>query len=194
MKQNNKATVLIPSDMVAFPFHKQLITFLSGETGPTMVNATEMAKAFGHNKRPQYWLHTQQAKEYISALSKARNLAFDNLVIVKRGAATNGGGTWLHSDLAIEFARWLSPEFSIWCNDIIKALMQRIDLGNGVILRMQQLARLEAEHPELLGEEDDEYVDAEEVETADMEAKIAELKAEIARSEADDKRRRYESQ
>ena len=192
MKQNDKATVLIPSDMVAFPFHKQLITFLSGETGPTMVNATEMAKAFG--KRTRDWLRSQQAKEYISALSKARKCAFDDLVIVKRGAATNGGGTWLHSDLAIEFARWLSPEFSIWCNDIIKALMQRIDLGNGVILRMQQLARLEAEHPELLGEEDDEYVDAEEVETADMEAKIAELKAEIARSEADDKRRRYESQ
>lgn len=192
MKQNDKATVLIPSDMIAFPFHKQLITFLSGECGPTMVNATEMAKAFG--KRPVEWLRSQQAKEYISALSKVRKCTFDDMVIVKRGAATNGGGTWLHSDLAIEFARWLSPEFSIWCNDIIKALMQRIDLGNGVILRMQQLARLDAEHPELLGEEDDEYVDAEEVETADMEAKIAELKAEIERSEADDKRRRYESQ
>lgn len=192
MKHNDKATVLIPSDMVAFPFHKQLITFLSGETGPTMVNATQMAKIFG--KQPRDWLVNKQAKEYINAYSTIKGIPLIDLVIVKRGAATNGGGTWLHSDLAIEFARWLSPEFSIWCNDIIKALMQRIDLGNGVILRMQQLARLEAEHPELLGEEDDEYVDAEEVETADMEAKIAELKAEIARSEADDKRRRYESQ
>lgn len=190
MKQNDKATVLIPSDMVAFPFHKELITFLSGETGPTMVNATEMAKAFG--KRTRDWLRSQQAKEYIKALCEARKCASQDLVIVKKG--TRIQGTWLHSDLAIEFARWLSPEFSIWCNDIIKALMQRVDLGNGVILRMQQLARLEAEHPELLGEDDDEYVDAEEVETADMEAKIAELKAEIARSEADDKRRRYECQ
>ncbi len=191
MKQNDKATVLIPSDMIAFPFHKQLITFLSGETGPTMVNATEMAKAFG--KRTRDWLRSQQAKDYIKAFCKARKCALQNVVVVQKGTRTRGG-TWLHSDLAIEFARWLSPEFSIWCNDIIKALMQRIDLGNGVILRMQQLARLDAEHPELLGEEDDEYVDAEEVETADMEAKIAELKAEIARSEADDKRRRYESQ
>lgn len=189
MKQNDKATVLIPSDMVAFPFNKELITFLSGETGPTMVNATEMAKAFG--EQPRNWLRTQQAKDYIKAYSTVKHICLTDLVIVKRGG--NNQGTWLHSDLAIEFARWLSPEFSIWCNDIIKALMQRIDLGNGVILRMQQLARLEAEHPELLGEEDDEYVDAEEVETADMEAKIAELKAEIARSEADDKRRRYES-
>ena len=190
MKQNDKALVLNPSDMAVFPFHKKLITFLSGECGPTVVNATEMAKAFG--KRPKDWLINKQAKEYISVYSTVRGIPLTDLVIVKRGG--NNQGTWLHSDLAIEFARWLSPEFSIWCNDIIKALMQRIDLGNGVILRMQQLARLDAEHPELLGEEDDEYVDAEEVETADMEAKIAELKAEIARSEADDKRRRYESQ
>lgn len=192
MKQNDKATVLIPSDMVAFQFHKQLITFLSGETGPTMVNATEMTKAFG--KRPVDWLRTKQAKEYIKVFCEVKKCTSQNIVVVQKGTRTRAQGTWLHSDLAIEFARWLSPEFSIWCNDIIKALMQRIDLGNGVILRMQQLARLDAEHPELLGEEDDEYVDAEEVEIADMEAKIAELKAEIARSEADDKRRRYESQ
>lgn len=190
MKQIEKTAVLNTSDMVSFPFHKELITFLSGETGPTMVNATEMAKAFG--KRPVDWLRTKQAKEYIKVFCEVKKCTSQDIVIVKKG--TRVQGTWLHSDLAIEFARWLSPEFSIWCNDIIKALMQRIDLGNGVILRMQQLARLDAEHPELLGEEDDEYVDAEEVETADMEAKIAELKAEIARSEADDKRRRYESQ
>lgn len=188
MKRNEKTAVLSPADMVAFPFHKKMVTFLSGECGPTMVNATEMAKAFG--KHPKDWLVNKQAKEYIKVYSTVRRIPLTELVRVKRGG--NNQGTWLHSDLAIEFARWLSPEFSIWCNDIIKALMQRIDLGNGVVLRMQQLARLDAEHPELLGEE--EYVDAEEVETADMEAKIAELKAEVARSEAEDKRRRYESQ
>lgn len=30
----------------------------------------------------------------------------------------------MHEDAAIEFARWLSPAFAIWCNDRIKELMK----------------------------------------------------------------------
>ena len=30
----------------------------------------------------------------------------------------------MHEDVAMEFARWLSPKFAIWCNDRIKELMQ----------------------------------------------------------------------
>lgn len=29
----------------------------------------------------------------------------------------------MHEDVALEFARWLSPEFAIWCNDRIKEIM-----------------------------------------------------------------------
>ena len=29
----------------------------------------------------------------------------------------------MHEDVAIEFARWLSPAFAIWCNDRIKELL-----------------------------------------------------------------------
>lgn len=32
-------------------------------------------------------------------------------------------GTWVHEDVALEFARWLSPKFAIWCNDRIKELL-----------------------------------------------------------------------
>ena len=31
-------------------------------------------------------------------------------------------GTWMHEDVALEFARWLSPAFAIWCNRRIKEL------------------------------------------------------------------------
>lgn len=30
----------------------------------------------------------------------------------------------MHEDVALEFARWLSPAFTIWCNDRIKELLQ----------------------------------------------------------------------
>ena len=35
----------------------------------------------------------------------------------------DNGGTWMHEDVALEFARWLSPAFAIWCNDRIKELL-----------------------------------------------------------------------
>src|SRR5690606_29415618 len=47
-----------------------------------------------------------------------------NLIVTNRGNHSDGReqGTWLHEDIAIEFARWLSPSFAIWCNDRIKDL------------------------------------------------------------------------
>ena len=30
----------------------------------------------------------------------------------------------MHEDVALEFARWLSPSFAIWCNDRIKELLK----------------------------------------------------------------------
>jgi hypothetical protein len=31
----------------------------------------------------------------------------------------------MDEDLTLEFARWLSPEFRIWCNDKIKELLKK---------------------------------------------------------------------
>ncbi len=86
-----------------------------------MVNATEMAKPFG--KSANHWLRNQQTQEFLSELSTLRNRNLTDLVQV-----TNGGtdrGTWLHEDVALEFARWLSPKFAIWCNDRIKELLTK---------------------------------------------------------------------
>ena len=43
------------------------------------------------------------------------------LVIVKKGG--NNSGTWLHPKLAIDFARWLSPEFAVWCDAQIEQIL-----------------------------------------------------------------------
>ena len=81
-----------------------------------MVNATEMAKPFGKNV--SHWLRNQSTKEFISELSALRNRKGADLVYVE-----NGVGAWMHEDVALEFARWLSPAFAIWCNDRIKELL-----------------------------------------------------------------------
>lgn len=95
------------------------ITFLNGDD--VMINATEMAKPF--NKSPWKWLELPSTKEYIYALSENRSLAESQLVTsVRGGNKPEARGNWFHEDLALEFARWLSPSFAIWCNDRIKEL------------------------------------------------------------------------
>lgn len=101
-----------------FIYEGSPVTFQLGEA--TMVNATEMAKPFG--KRPIDWLKYQQSQDYINALSEVRNITLADLVRVTKGG--NNSGTWMHEDVALEFARWLSPQFAIWCNDRIKELMK----------------------------------------------------------------------
>ncbi len=106
------------NDSKTFIYEGSPVTFQIGEA--TMVNATEMAKPFG--KRPIDWLKYQQSQDYINALSEVRNITLADLVRVTKGG--NNSGTWMHEDVALEFARWLSPQFAIWCNDRIKELMK----------------------------------------------------------------------
>lgn len=101
-----------------FQYNGSPITFNTGDS--VMVNATEMAKAF--DKRPIIWLQSKSTEEFLNELSKVRNLTLADLVQVTRGG--DNPGTWMHEDVAMEFARWLHPGFAIWCNDRIKELMK----------------------------------------------------------------------
>lgn len=100
-----------------FQYNGSPITFQKGDN--VMVNATEMAKPFG--KSPKDFLKTEQTKAYIGTLSEVKKILSSDLVRVIYG---DNGGTWMHEDVAMEFARWLSPAFAIWCNDRIKELLQ----------------------------------------------------------------------
>lgn len=95
------------------------ITFQLGN-GDVMVNATEMAKAFG--KTPKDYLRTQSAQEFINALSVRLKCLTADLVKVVQGGDIQG--TWLHEDIALDFAQWLSVDFKLWCNDRIKELLK----------------------------------------------------------------------
>ena len=60
------------------------ITF-ENKDGKMMVNATQMAKPFGHGKEPNYWLKTQAAKDFIDVLIASRNLDAADLQRVVNG-------------------------------------------------------------------------------------------------------------
>lgn len=112
-----------------------------------MVNATKMASMFG--KRVSKWLdQSTERQEMAKIICERKSLSInvneislmgdvygsdlnfsilssiypDMITIIYGGNPNVPQGTWLHEDLAIEFARWLSPEFAMWCNDRIKEL------------------------------------------------------------------------
>lgn len=106
-----------------FNYNNTAITFSDQQGQNVMVNATQMAKAFG--KRPAKWLELPSTKEFLKELGTIRKSDTDQLVVTINGGTTQQGkGTWMHEDVALEFARWLSPKFAIWCNDRIKELIR----------------------------------------------------------------------
>lgn len=104
---------------IVYDYKGSKISFTNGKN--VMVNATEMAKTFG--KRPAKWLELPSTKEFLAALTDVRKSDFA-LIQTDKGGISGGGGTWMHEDVALEFARWLSPAFAIWCNDRIKELLK----------------------------------------------------------------------
>ena len=101
-----------------FAYEGNDIAFSKGRN--VMMNATQMAKPFG--KKPAKWLELPSTKEFLSTLTDVRKSDFA-LIQTEKGGLAGGGNTWMHEDVALEFARWLSPAFAIWCNDRIKELL-----------------------------------------------------------------------
>ena len=105
---------------IVYDYKGSKISFANGKN--VMVNATEMAKSFG--KYPKDFLVNKQTKEFLSSLSAVRGISLTELIKVVQGGDPQMQGTWMHEDVALEFARWLSPAFAIWCNDRIKELLK----------------------------------------------------------------------
>jgi KilA-N domain len=85
-----------------------------------MVNLTQMAKANG--KEVHDWARSSATKAYIAELERTTGIPGLDLLIVINGGS-NSNGTWAHHLLAIEFGRWISPAFAIWCDQHIHRLV-----------------------------------------------------------------------
>lgn len=104
------------SNIVQINFETSPISF--NESG--WINATDAARRFG--KSAHEWVRLASTKEYIAALEST----YGEIPYVKtsRARQDRGGGTWLHPKLAVVFARWLSVEFSVWCDAQIDKIIR----------------------------------------------------------------------
>jgi phage antirepressor YoqD-like protein len=107
------------SNLKSYVYHGSPIQFEMVD-GSIMANATLMCKAF--NKSPNHWLRTEQTKLYINQVSALLKSNPTDLYIVRNGGGDYG--TWIHEKLVIELARWLSPEFAVWCDEKIAELIR----------------------------------------------------------------------
>lgn len=122
------------------------VTMLMKEDA-VMINATEVAKHFG--KLPADWLRLKETQDYINAVSRYGNSHIEDLSKPKSRLqkdlssdgvsqygnshtedlvrVQNGGkykGTWIHSKLAIMFARWLDADFAVMCDMAISRMIR----------------------------------------------------------------------
>lgn len=112
------------NEVIQKSFNNLTVSF----TNTAYIQATEIAQHFG--KLPKDYLINKNTQSYIKALenklkSDRGNLITEQnqLVMVKKGG--NQQGTWLHPKLAIDFARWLSPEFAVWCDAQIEQILYK---------------------------------------------------------------------
>ena len=75
-------------------------------------NATAMCAANG-----KLWADYQRlarTQSYLEALAASLDLTPAELVITTTTGPNEFRGTWIHPRLAVDLARWISPEFAVW--------------------------------------------------------------------------------
>jgi hypothetical protein len=118
------------------------------KAGEEMVSLTDLWKAYGDtNKRnhPSVWGRSAEAKALIDKCAESLKVDNSQLWKVSRG---HEGGTFAHWQIALAYAKWLSPELHLQVNDIYRRFQEADPaIAESVIDRTENaadLARIEA--------------------------------------------------
>ena len=112
------------------------------ETNNCRVNLTKMAKPFG--KRVNDWLNLPTTQDYLTLLQCIVSVTrfsgnVEPLIVTKQGGnvAEIEQGTWATDyRIAMRFAQWLSPEFSLKVDDLLVKIVsgELVVSGEGVFI------------------------------------------------------------
>jgi KilA-N domain. len=94
-----------------------------------MLSLTDMWKAAGSDpmKAPAQWQRLSSAEEFIAHVELIVGKSHNNLIDTKKRA-----GTWAHWQIALAYAKYLSPEFHMWCNSVVRSHMEGAPLPVGL--------------------------------------------------------------
>lgn len=87
-----------------------------------MISLTDMWKAAGSPdaQRPADW-RDYAGRVFIEAVALANNAVADGIFTTTRG---RNGQTFGHWQVALGYAQYLSPEFHMWCNTVVREKME----------------------------------------------------------------------
>lgn len=81
------------------------------------VNATAMCQAVG--KLFGNYQQNQSTKDFLEALSSDIGIPISELVQINKGGVPELQGTWVHPQIAINLAQWLSPMFAVKVSKLV---------------------------------------------------------------------------
>jgi len=124
------------SSLIIHSFQESPIIF----TQSGWINATKTCETLQRQGLDNF-LRSKRFRDYGQAL--AENLKYVNFTDLKSTQKGRQGGTFLHPKLAIEFARWISPQFAVWCDERIAEILQKQNLGEVTRQYRQKLQTIE---------------------------------------------------
>jgi hypothetical protein len=85
-------------------------------------DATAMCRAYG--KAFADYNRLKETGEFLKALSVDMGIPISNLIVTIIGRPATSQGTWVHERVAIDLARWLSPQFAVIVNGWVHDMLQ----------------------------------------------------------------------
>jgi hypothetical protein len=93
------------------------------QTRDEMLSLTDMWRAAGSDdaRRPANWTRKDGA-DFIEHMKAVLNVPHGHIISAQRGRGV--GETWAHWQIALAYAKYLSPEFHMWCNTVVREYME----------------------------------------------------------------------
>jgi hypothetical protein len=145
-------------NMISHSWNEKMIDQLSEDTviGGHAIpkgycNATQLCKANG--KWLKDYMRLKRSKAYLQELSLDRRIPLSNLVIEIKGKPDGDPslqGTWVHPDVAISIAAWISPKFEVWANRTLRSVING-DFAPLTEEAKKQQAKLQELHRKIRG-------------------------------------------
>ena len=96
-------------------------TPIARRTTDGFVNATAMCKA--NSKEWSKYRESDRCQTYLDALAETSEIRMFDLIESRQG---QGGGTWVHPQLAVDLARWISAPFAVWMDGWFLEEVERV--------------------------------------------------------------------
>lgn len=106
-------------------------------------DATGMCEANG--KRWFDYHRSDRTADYIEALTETTGLSRDELIISTTTGPNHLRGTWVHPRLAVDLARWISPQFAVWMDGWFLEQLDAATAATGSAFTAEDIARIASE-------------------------------------------------